>query len=481
MPPLGSHRPTGRVLLLALLLCYSVYYLYSTPPWTPKSPVAKTKTPATVTLTQTETETQTETHTHTVHTPAATVTVLAEPVAPPLLNGPPTKAFADNLRAEVQYITSWTGAGFTNDVIAFMNLIYLARDADRVPILPYFTPTHIGRGAPDGGPTIDFGEVFDVPRLAKAMGRPVLEWWEVKDRTSTTFDPLGCWNLWQAVSPDHHGPHESSAPFRLKLDIAYTVAPKWVKLSPQSATDEHVHYPALVALGFPENRRGALTRPFPKSPMRGIALPPDEHLLCFDYMYWAASKQGHEVERDFSPAWRFVGTHLHWTPKIEALAAEYLRVAFGLAPASLVPPYIAIHARRGDFDRACGAVPRDDCLAPLSAFARRVAEVRAELKTKRKIDVVRVVMTSDEADGAWWGAVRALGWAVPDHAGTAAKHGATGRWYPVLIDGAILSGAVGFVGTAESTLSIVGARRVEEWNGGAWRMVRWKTKGADDH
>lgn len=59
-----------------------------------------------------------------------------------------------------------------------MNLIYLAQLTSRVPILPRFRPVHVGADLPH----LDFGVVFDVPRLREAVGIPVLEWRQVKVR-----------------------------------------------------------------------------------------------------------------------------------------------------------------------------------------------------------------------------------------------------------------------------------------------------------
>lgn len=109
-------------------------------------------------------------------------------------------------------------------------------------------------------------------------------------------------------------------------------------------------------------------------------------------------------------------------------------------------------------------------------------EVQEELLQRQGLDIpmTRVIITSDEKDPAWWEEVRALGWRTLDHeaAGTAE---AFGRWYPVILDAAIQSGAHGFVGTDRSTYSIVSRRRVESWHDGATRMVLWGYKGADDH
>lgn len=54
--------------------------------------------------------------------------------------------------------------------------MYLGLITDRVPIIAEFIPSHIGGHVPP----IPFGEVFDVPRLRKELGKPVLEWREVK-------------------------------------------------------------------------------------------------------------------------------------------------------------------------------------------------------------------------------------------------------------------------------------------------------------
>ena len=87
---------------------------------------------------------------------------------------------------------------------------------------------------------------------------------------------------------------------------------------------------------------------------------------------------------------------------------------------------------------------------------------------------------SDERDSAWWDEVKELGWRTPDHV-TARTVERYGRWHPVLIDAAILSGAAGFVGTEGSTYSSLSRRRVEEGQDGAVRMYKWGRKGADDH
>lgn len=53
--------------------------------------------------------------------------------------------------------------------------------------------------------------------------------------------------------------------------------------------------------------------------------------------------------------------------------------------------------------------------------------------------------------------------------------------YPLLIDAVMQSMGHGFVGTTQSTMSIIAARRVEAWQHGATRLFLFGRKGADDH
>lgn len=62
-------------------------------------------------------------------------------------------------------------------------------------------------------------------------------------------------------------------------------------------------------------------------------------------------------------------------------------------------------------------MPRDECFAPLGAFARRVREVQEEVRLRHGIYVSHVIMTGDEKDAGWWGAVEERGWLRIDHAG----------------------------------------------------------------
>lgn len=203
---------------------------------------------------------------------------------------------------------------------------------------------------------------------------------------------------------------------------------------------------------------------------------------------------------DFSPAWSFVGTHAHWNARILELTEPLLAAAFDVPQGSPIPLFISVHIRHGDFALACqhgadanNTDPLKDCFAPLSVYSEQVEEVKAELREKRGIEVERVLVTSDEKNADWWTEVRSLGWTWLDHKEyqTAEK---LGKWYatfasneqfihitddmiryPVFLDAAAQSLGSGFVGTYRSTMSLMAARRVVDWNGGFSRDVNWES------
>ncbi|KAJ7173652.1 hypothetical protein C8R46DRAFT_1083522 [Mycena filopes] len=421
------------------------------------------------------------------NTPGASIALPLMPPAPKiyekntvanvssLLRGPPTRSFKDNLQPDVKYISSWPSHGLTNQVIAYMNLIYMGLITERIPIMPPFIPVY----QPQDSPELDFGEVFDIPRLQKAMGWPILEWPQVKIPHSNVVDDLGCWsvmNVTQRTTGEFRPPPDS-----LKLDISETTPPGWVEYRAELNDPQgpHMLMWALASLAFSEGRSWTPKAPEPSREHK-IALPPDEHLFCIDSLYYTGAHELFEFTRDLSPVWRFVGQYMHWHPKIVRLAEMYVRDLFDLAPRASIPPYIAVHARRTDFNIWCEGVPDSECYVQLSAIVKRVEEVKAEILARKGVTVAYVIMTSDESDPAWWDAVRKLGWHWPDHS-KARTEARFGPWRSTLIDAAIQSGALGFVGTDISTYSSLSSRRVRSWADGVTRTVRWGKPGADDH
>ncbi|RPD59329.1 hypothetical protein L226DRAFT_548405 [Lentinus tigrinus ALCF2SS1-7] len=395
-----------------------------------------------------------------------------------------TVHFRDSLRNDTGYMTSFLSAGWTNDQITIGHLIYLAMITGRVPILPPFTSFIAGTPMP-------FSQTFDVPRMVVALNIPILEWHMVKNlelaRNQNVFDEIGCWNIMEVndihAPESERGPRGSITPSLLGLDISYTRAPPSIKLLPGYEHDSHSTFWSLAKLAFPEERKRVLDRPdeHPTRPSerKKVMIPPDEQLVCYDFLYYLCSVEPFDsFERDYSPMWRNVMKHAHWTRETTQLALSYLRKTLRLDDNASIPSYITIHARRGDFEGWCGTVPKADCLPPLSAFARRVRQIQEELRERHGIYASTVIMTSDEKDPLWWDGVRERGWIRVDHdsLGTAREHG---NWYPVVLDAVIQSMGMGFVGTDRSTFSHMARMRVTDWNHGAARMVKWGHIGAD--
>ncbi|KAJ7926026.1 hypothetical protein B0H13DRAFT_2229589 [Mycena leptocephala] len=325
------------------------------------------------------------------------------------VNGTPTASFRDNLRSDTKYITSWA-----NDVISIMNLIYLGLITDRVPVLPVFLPSHYMLNSyGDEHSPLPFG--------------------------ITVMDDIGCWNV--GIYPVPRQSSETKlAPWFLKLDISYTKTPAWIKMKQNFEHDRYSSFWSLASLAFPSTRAANLVPPLP-------------------------TKQ--------TPAWRFVGQHMRWTTRLERLADEYLRRAFGLQQDDPIPPFISIHVRHNDFKDWCESdVSPDECFAPLSAIQRRVREVQEEIMERKGIEVEHVIMTSDEKKQ------HLLGWLGVDHTRTKELYG---HWHTILIDAVIQSKSAGFVGTARSTVSVLANKRVGSWQDGPVRMVKWGKPGADDH
>ncbi|KAG8996936.1 hypothetical protein FRB93_000606 [Tulasnella sp. JGI-2019a] len=400
--------------------------------------------------------------------------------------GPPTAGWKENLRPELKYITGFVGGGYTNDFMTYVNIVLLAQFTRRIPIIPPFSPSHIGYDEKN----IPFGDVFDVPHMAEELKMPVLEWRDVKKDIGTEAGPqsdkLGCWTCWAQFDDSPRGgrARENRLEGRLGLDVSYTKIPATVKI-PQGGVDLYAW--ELAKLGF---HSGWLAGTRENQPMDSEGplkhrMPPDEQLLCFDFLYYVHVTRPWEWEEDYSPQWHIAST-IHFAPRMVELANGYLMRLFDVPSEADIPLFISIHVRHGDFKWQCGTVPLVDCFASLSVIARRVQEVQDELaSTHPGINdglPLKVLMTSDERDEAWWNDVRALGWYFIDHGprgeDTTAKYG---KWYPPLLDSVFQSMGTGFVGTERSTMSAIARRRVQDWQGGAVRDFRWGYPGADDH
>jgi hypothetical protein len=109
-------------------------------------------------------------------------------------------------------------------------------------------------------------------------------------------------------------------------------------------------------------------------------------------------------------------------------------------------------------------------LIPLPKFQKEVERIRDEIRQKQNLEVKQVVVMSDEEDAAFWKDITNMGWTRIDHLKelTLEKYG---EWMGPILDQVAQSLAVGFVGTEDSTFSLVSMRRVQDWNHGPAVLV----------
>ncbi|KAG9043786.1 hypothetical protein FS837_009131, partial [Tulasnella sp. UAMH 9824] len=398
-----------------------------------------------------------------------------------------------NLLPDKKYVTTWNYGGMTNEVFVWMNTIHLGLISDRIPILFPIIGCEVQVGV--GAETLSAGSFFDLPRLSEAIKHPVLDWQDVKkarfdqahhltDHSPHKDDELlGCWSIVQTFD-ESKKPLGREGPHFLHLDIQYTAVPHSVKLNGTGA-GWHTSFDGLAHLMTPAGRSEAFSLEPPLPTYGKRPLPPttphpkpDDQVACFDNLYWVWTKFVWEWEHFPSPTWDAVGTHLHFTKEADEIATMYLRALFGLRDGQEIPPFVSIHVRHADFKNLCPDPTNvKSCYAPISEYARHVQELTAELARNHGPDsplshVTEVIMMSDETDQEWWDEVDAMGWRQPrpyedqianDH----------GRRWPAIVDSIIQSRGAAFVGTSQSTMSIVAAKRVMDWNKGPVRLVEW--------
>ncbi|RXW21234.1 hypothetical protein EST38_g4627 [Candolleomyces aberdarensis] len=398
------------------------------------------------------------------------------------LNFPhPTTRAKDNLRNDSYYVTAFAIAGFTNEFIGAMQLIYLGILTQRIPILaPIIPAAHVSEHAGN----LDFGDVFNLTTLRDTLRHPILEWRDVKtmspnvsimdntDREDPALESLGCWSNQKRSFDEPNGSTESENV--LKLDLSYTRVPAFAFLNPQDEGEMFVSLSALAAAIQPGHPHpGAKNLPLLAESRFGAKMEPDEQLACFDLMFYASTGvREFEFEDRWSPVWNRVGTHLRFNEGLIDLTKEYMRRAFGLAEGGDVPPMITVHIRRGDFENHCKAGETPPCFIANSRFKKAVEDMQARLLETRGINASHVLVASDEDDPAFWDEITSFGWSYFDH--TAERtHERFSEWHPILIDKVAQSMSIGFVGSLSSTFSLLSARRVEDWNAGETVMLSY--------
>ncbi|KAJ2914442.1 hypothetical protein MD484_g5969, partial [Candolleomyces efflorescens] len=322
----------------------------------------------------------------------------------------------DNLRNDTYYVTAFSIGGFSNELIGAMQLIYLGILTQRVPILPPIIPAaHVSEHAGN----IAFSDIFNLTTLRSTLRYPILEWKDVKSPQANVMDnpppsdpaldTFGCWSTQKRTLVETTS--STSSENVLKLDLAYTRLPDFVYLHPEKADELFIKFSGVAAAIQPRY-------PHPDTKNLGVMVEsrlgegrwaPDEHLACFDLMYYVSSGAAADSGNWF------------------------------------------------EFE---------------DRFKEAVEELQGRLWRNRNVNASHVLVASDETDPSFWSEVTSYGWKHLNHTAER-THERYGEWYPILLDIVAQSMAVGFVGTQGSTFSLISARRVEDWNSGESVMVSY--------
>ena len=359
----------------------------------------------------------------------------------------PLRSFRANLLPDKQYITAGHLWGSSNQVVGTLKLILLALQTDRVPILDSFDGSHHSEG-----PEAPWSQFYDLDRLSEQLNLPILEWHDVKTAAASEEERLTCWHASDWV-PD--GAEQSLTPWNIKPDF-------W-PLPAEFNTGILASLKALAVLQSQQDQKGDEGTYFDSYRRRAeaegqhvVAAKPDSQLLCFDQLFfecegWFENGALTKPETDdrVDPGavlWQDVGRHLHWNAELDALADEFLTETLGTATA----PFLAVHLRQGDFvaynrigDKA--EAPFVEALAAVEAELDAKARLKAKWSSAKRRKPLPVVFATDSEDPTYIAALETRGWHFLDHAKfkTAEQFG---NWYPSMLDLAVMSRAVGFVG-----------------------------------
>jgi hypothetical protein len=191
---------------------------------------------------------------------------------------------------------------------------------------------------------LPFGRVFNLTLLRKDLRRPILEWSDVKYIPSPTSvesppnserEELGCWS----TRPEHDPQPLRVNPLlnNLRLDVSFTRVPTSTRHNPNNNRDDFVIFSKLVPYIFSHSPLRDRFEFMSPSPL-GHRLPPDEHLSCFDHLYFTTSSDRlFEWEAPWSPAWNLIGKHVRFNNELVEITKGYLSRAFNLSEGEIPP------------------------------------------------------------------------------------------------------------------------------------------------
>ncbi|BGP35372.1 hypothetical protein JCM10296v2_007208 [Rhodotorula toruloides] len=383
-----------------------------------------------------------------------------------------------------QYLVTNFFGGQTNQLFHKLYALYAARELGAVALLPSFVAIHF-----PGHTHRSIDAIYDMPRFYNLTGVRTFPLQGISPdgiQNTTTLEPLRlqCWTFTAYTKPDATWlppPAGSLREYGIQLDYSWP-DPEAVS----TPSGQPVGLDDVFAFLSNRTRQASWIernrfRLLPHNPLRTSPvfdpanIPPltlDNPVQCVDALFY--------VRSGWSRMWDQIGRHLHFVGRVQQAAEEYLRILLEVPKGQDVPPYISVHIRGTDFRTVHGSIPS-------AHFVNKVAEVR-QLLAKRLANVESngtraktpqqtslsapetypVVFTTDEQPASTiWRELAAHGWKGVDHI----RMNTTQRfdpWYPSLIDGAVLAGAQGMVGTALSTYSFVSGERVKSWQGGVY-------------
>jgi hypothetical protein len=213
--------------------------------------------------------------------------------------------------------------------MASVHTVQLALLSGRIPILPPFPPSHTG---PKSG-LLPFSEIFDLPLFSQTLGIPIIEWQDIKNTTNVNPNPeyidlygdrwngyyggeseeLGCWSLWITQRGRGAEPREGRIPEAFSLDVSWTPVPWGMQVPKPDSLDYNTNEAASLAsnegrlAGIEDSKHyldnlaiqmknltenemeGVPPSEIPIKNHGGNQLYPEDHLVCYDYLYFMAT------------------------------------------------------------------------------------------------------------------------------------------------------------------------------------------------
>ena len=98
------------------------------------------------------------------------------------------------------------------------------------------------------------------------------------------------------------------------LDISFTAAPPSIQMIPGYEHDPHARFWSVASLLYSPDKEEAMKKEPQPSKVHGAVLPPDEHLACFDYLYYLCAQTVRDLFPCMNPQLN-IDSHLNTTLK----------------------------------------------------------------------------------------------------------------------------------------------------------------------